>query len=101
TDAAAGTLPSVSLVNPDFDVVDVIGSLPPNSPVPPSVRANGQDEENPANINYGESFVAQVVNAVMQSPHWSGRNVMVVWCYDEHGGYYDHVAPPAAIAPDN
>jgi phospholipase C len=101
TDAAAGTLPNVSLVNPDFDVVDAIGSLPPNSPVPPSVRANGQDEENPANINYGESFVSGVVNAIMQSPHWAVGNVMLVWCYDEHGGYYDHVAPPAAIPPDS
>jgi phospholipase C len=101
TDAAAGTLPNVSLVNPDFDVIDAIGSLPPNSPVPPSTRANGQDEENPANINYGESFVAGVVNAVMQSPHWSSRNIMLIWVYDEHGGYYDHVPPPAAIAPDN
>ena len=99
-DAAAGNLPNVSLVNPDFDVVDVIGSLPPGSPVPPSVRANGQDEENPANINYGESFVSSVVNAVLQSPHWTAGNIMAVWCYDEHGGYYDHVAPPAAVAPD-
>jgi len=24
-----------------------------------------------------------------------------VWTYDEHGGYYDHVPPPAAIPPDN
>ena len=24
----------------------------------------------------------------------------LVWLYDEHGGYYDHVAPPAAIPPD-
>jgi len=100
-DAASGSLPNVSLVDPDFDVVDAIGSLPPNSPVPPSTRANGQDEENPANINYGESFVSGVVNAITQSPHWTNRNVMLVWCYDEHGGYYDHVPPPAAVAPDS
>jgi phospholipase C len=100
-DAAAGALPNVSLVNPDFDVVDAIGSLPPNSPVPPSTRANGQDEENPANINYGESFVSGVVSAIMQSPHWAAGDVLLVWCYDEHGGYYDHVPPPAAVAPDD
>ncbi|HEY6790749.1 MAG TPA: alkaline phosphatase family protein, partial [Trebonia sp.] len=22
------------------------------------------------------------------------------WCYDEHGGYYDHVPPPSAEPPD-
>ena len=100
-DAAAGTLPNVSLVNPDFDVIDAIGSLPPNSPVPPGTRSNGQDEENPANVNYGESFVSQVVNALLQSPHWTQQNIMLVWCYDEHGGYYDHVPPPPAVAPDS
>jgi phospholipase C len=26
---------------------------------------------------------------------------MLVWLYDEHGGWYDHVAPPPAIAPDS
>jgi phospholipase C len=26
---------------------------------------------------------------------------MLVWCYDEHGGYYDHVPPPAAPEPDD
>ena len=25
---------------------------------------------------------------------------MLIWCYDEHGGYYDHVAPPVAPKPD-
>jgi phospholipase C len=100
-DAAAGNLPNVSLVNPDFDVVDAIGSLPPNSPVPPSTRANGEDEENPSNVNYGENFVSRVVNAILQSPHWTKQNVMLVWCYDEHGGYFDHVAPPAAVKPDD
>lgn len=26
---------------------------------------------------------------------------MLIWLYDEHGGYYDHVPPPAAVAPDD
>jgi phospholipase C len=26
---------------------------------------------------------------------------LLVYTYDEHGGYYDHVAPPTALAPDN
>jgi phospholipase C len=26
---------------------------------------------------------------------------MLIWTYDEHGGYYDHVPPPPAIAPDD
>jgi phospholipase C len=43
--------------------------------------------------------MAGVVNAVMAGPAWP--RTLLIWLYDEHGGYYDHVAPPAAIAPDN
>jgi phospholipase C len=97
-DAAAGRLPAVSLVDPDFGLADVVGGLVPGQPVPTNVRAQGQDEENPQNVRFGEAFVAQVVNAVLASPQW-GRTLLI-WLYDEHGGYYDHVPPPPAVAPD-
>jgi phospholipase C len=77
TDAAAGKLPPFSLVEPDFDK---------------------QSEEDPQDISVGESFAARVVNATMQSPQWP--KTVLIWIYDEHGGYYDHVAPPTAVAPD-
>ena len=35
----------------------------------------------------------------MQSPKWA--RTLLIYTYDEHGGYYDHVAPPAAIPPDD
>ena len=35
----------------------------------------------------------------MHSPAWP--NTVMFFMYDEHGGYYDHVPPPPAIAPDN
>ncbi len=78
TDAAAGKLPSFCLV-----------------------ESNGEtsSEEDPQDISVGEAFTAKVVNAVMQSPNWS--KTVLVLCYDEHGGYYDHVAPPVAVAPDD
>jgi len=77
TDARQGTLPAFSLIDPDFD----------------------QDsEENPQDIQYGEVFLAQVVDALMASPLW-GR-VLFIWNYDEHGGYFDHVPPPQAVTPD-
>jgi phospholipase C len=76
-DAAAGTLPSVSMVDPDFDK---------------------QSQEDPQDIQYGDQFLAKVVNAVMDSPQWP--HTLLVWSYDESGGYYDHVAPPSAPVPD-
>jgi phospholipase C len=78
TDAAAGNLPSFSLVEPNYGT---------------------QSEENPQDIQFGDQFVGQVVNAVMSGPNWP--KTMLIWTYDEHGGYYDHVPPPAAIPPDD
>jgi phospholipase C len=77
-DAAAGTLPSFSLVEPDYE---------------------HQSEENPQDVQFGDQFMDKVVRAVMAGPNWS--STMLIWTYDEHGGYYDHVPPPAAVPPDD
>jgi len=105
TDCAAGTLPAVSMVDPEFGVAGEVGGPLSSLPLPPvataadKLSAQGGDEENPQDIQIGQAFVAKVVNAVLQSPAWP--RTLLVWTYDEHGGYYDHVPPPAAPAPDN
>lgn len=76
-DAAAGTLPAFSMVDPDF---------------------GKSSEENPQDVQYGDQFLGEVVGALMASPQWPGT--VLVWCYDESGGYYDHVPPPSAVKPD-
>jgi len=82
-DAAAGTLPQVGFVDPTF-----IG--------PPNVES---DEHPPANPQVGQTFVAEVVQALFDSPNW--RRSALFLTYDEHGGYYDHVPPPKACVPDD
>jgi phospholipase C len=77
-DAAAGTLPFLSFVDPNFET---------------------QSEENPQDVQQGEAFAARVINAAMAGPGWP--RTLLVWCYDEHGGYYDHVPPPRVVAPDD
>src|SRR5581483_6478822 len=114
-DCAAGTLPSVSFVDPEFGVVDVVGStlfdqLKSTPGLPASIQASidrlrvrvdaqGGDEENPQDISLGENFVSQIVNAVLASPAWP--RTLLIWTYDEHGGYYDHVPPVAVPKPDD
>ena len=49
-------------------------------------------EENPQDIGKGESFAAEVINRVMHGKGWP--DTLLIWTYDEHGGYYDHVPPP-------
>ncbi len=44
--------------------------------------------------NTGPQWVADVIDAVGQSPFWNSSAVFVIW--DEWGGWYDHVAPPYA-----
>jgi phospholipase C len=77
-DADRGTLPAVSIVDPDFGAFS---------------------EENPQDIRYGESFAAEVINRVMHGQGWA--HTLLIWLYDEHGGYYDHVPPPPAPPPDD
>ena len=48
-------------------------------------------------VTRGEALVKQVYEAVRNSPHW--ENSVLLITFDEHGGFYDHVAPPAAVAP--
>jgi phospholipase C len=73
------------------------GALPSVSIVSPGVTA--YSEENPADVQLGEAYSASIINAVMHSPAWP--KTVLLFMYDEHGGYYDHVAPPAAIPPDD
>jgi phospholipase C len=77
-DAAAGTLPQFSLVEANYTI---------------------SSEENPQDIQFGDQFLCDVVHAVMSGPKWS--KTLMIWMYDECGGWYDHVPPPAAIAPDD
>jgi phospholipase C len=81
-DAAAGTLPQVAFVDPTF-----IGKVDVED-----------DEHPPANPQVGQQFSAKIVNALMASPEWSSSAYFQIW--DEHGGYFDHVPPPAAPVPD-
>ena len=78
TDADDGTLPAFSIVDPDF---------------------TAYSEEIPQDIRKGESFAAEVINRVMHGKGWP--HTLLIWLYDEHGGYHDHVPPPAAVPPDD
>jgi len=43
--------------------------------------------------------VLTAINAVMRGKAWA--DTLLIWFYDEHGGYFDHVPPPPAIEPDD
>jgi phospholipase C len=71
-DARRGRLPQVSFIIPSY--------------------ARGWDEHPPADISVGMGIQEQLVTALRESPLWD-RSAYII-TYDEHGGYFDHVAPP-------
>jgi phospholipase C len=79
---ATGTLPNVSFVDPRF--------------IDEGSGTSGDDHPH-ADIRNGEAFMYSIYRAITTSPNW--RNTVLVFNYDEWGGFYDHVPPPTAPIP--
>jgi phospholipase C len=78
-DCASGDLPEVAFVDPPFT----------------GDRGGVSAADHPhADIRAGETFLAQVYNAVVTGPAWP--RTMFVINYDEWGGFFDHVPPTSA-----
>jgi phospholipase C len=84
SDAAGGTLPAVSFVDPFYTVLD---------------DGTGNDDHPHADIRRGEMFLHDIFEAVANGPAWS--STVIVFNFDEWGGFFEHVAPPRAIAANN
>ena len=56
------------------------------------------DMHPPHHIGYGDQLVAQVYQALRNSPCWASTLLLIT--FDEHGGCYDHVPPPSAPPPE-
>jgi phospholipase C len=80
-DAAAGTLPNVSFIDPRFE---------------DEGDGTSGDDHPLADIRAGDSFLSEIFHALASGPDWE-RTVLVV-NYDEWGGLFDHVAPPRVTA---
>src|SRR5258708_19347875 len=81
-DAAKGTLPAVSWLIPDCDVSEH-----------PTVNAFAATTLS-VSACAGEKWTVQKIMAIMQGPLWPTTAIVLTW--DDFGGFYDHVAPPAA-----
>jgi phospholipase C len=81
--AASGTLPAVSFVDPRYTVLD---------------DGTGNDDHPHADIREGDLFLYQTFEAVAKGPKWA--NTVFIVNFDEWGGFFEHVAPPRAAAPN-
>ena len=75
-DAAAGTLPHVVFVEPQFGGTDALRT----------------DDHPYGDVGMGQRWVREVFGAFTRSPHWQ-RGAFIL-TYDEWGGFFDHVHPP-------
>jgi phospholipase C len=71
TAAKSGTLPAVTWIDPSSKV----------SEHPPSL------------VSAGQTYVTGLINAIMNGPDWNSTAIFLSW--DDWGGFYDHVVPPA------
>ena len=78
-DAAAGTLPSISYVDPSFTG---------------EAQGTSNDDHPLADIRNGQVLMNEVYQALSTSPNWA-RTLLII-NYDEWGGFADHVAPTLA-----
>lgn len=74
SDAQAGALPAFTVIDPKFQ------------------GADANDDHPDHDVQLGQALIASIYAALSQSPQWD--RMLFVLTYDEHGGFFDHVAPP-------
>lgn len=83
SDCDKGLLPDYSFVEPNF-----------NDHETDSGEEVASDQHPDHDVQAGELLIAEVYMAIKRNPDmWASTALLVV--YDEHGGIYDHVVPPA------
>jgi phospholipase C len=86
-DCDHGNLPEYSFIEPNYNDHDT-----------DSGEEVANDQHPDHNIQAGELFMASIYNAIKGNAQlWQSTALLIV--YDEHGGIYDHVVPPACT-PD-
>ena len=84
----------------DFENRAAAGTLPAYTFLEPSWGAGGNSQHPNYDVALGEKLIYDVYYTLRRSPNWNDTLLLIT--YDEHGGNYDHVAPPwGAVPPDD
>lgn len=81
----------------DFRAAAAAGTLPPFTFLEPSWESTGNSQHPNYDVALGEQLIHDVYYALHKGPAWN--QTLLIVTYDEHGGCYDHVAPPADATP--
>ena len=81
---AAPYSPQFTLIEPDYG--NSLGTY-----------TGGTSQHPLDSVTGGERLIKEVYETIRNSRLWENSLLIVTW--DEHGGFYDHVIPPAAVPP--
>ena len=96
TDIESGKLPSYSFIEPRMLYSRKYG---PENDMHPAYAMF--DHGPPTNVLDGEKLIYEVYTALRSNDEIWNKTLLVI-TFDEHGGCYDHVPPPAPVsAPDD
>ena len=85
TDLQNGTLPQVAWIEPP-------------SPAGLDEHPTDVNSQGGVNIQHGAKFASGLINGLMTSSSW--KDSVLIFSYDEFGGFYDHVPPQPMPSPD-
>ena len=101
TGVNGATLPAFSFIEPRYSRTHAPNHLPPNSNHPGpgdyGISPHTDPSDPPIDATGGELLLMQVYNLLRASDYWD--STLLIITYDEHGGVFDHVAPPTATPP--
>jgi phospholipase C len=84
----------------DFQAAAAAGTLGVYTFLEPSWGSSGNSQHPNYDVSLGEQLIHDVYYALLNGPAWD--QTLLIVTYDEHGGCYDHVAPPGgAVPPDD
>lgn len=88
--ARSGTLPSFSFIEPSWTLIS-------------STKQEGwqgTDYHPPGDVRPGEDLLGQIYTSLVANEAAFAQTLLII-TFDEHGGTFDHKAPPDAKKPDN
>ena len=103
-DVKNGLLPTYSFIEPHYaDNVDPFspGNVNSNHPGGAGIDwgdPNGASLPPPIDVLDGERLLCRVYSILRKYPDVFNKTLLIV-TYDEHGGLFDHIAPPGAVSP--
>jgi phospholipase C len=81
----------------EFQQRAATGKLPAFTFLEPSWDSTGNSQHPNYDVSHGEQLIRDTYYALRSGSKWNAT--LLVITYDEHGGNYDHVAPPSGAKP--